>query len=893
METAMVGRSAELERLLDIATEPSIGAVLLTGPAGVGKSRLAEGLLTALVENRQWGGFGLSATDGGGRIPYASLSELIPDTLDGLDIERAGSELTVLRAVEDALGLHSAQPTVVVIDDIASFDLRSCELFVHLATNRRLFIAASQALDNALPEALRRLTPAGVVEFNVEPLSITGTAELAAIMVGGTAGPGLVRTLQARTGGNPFFIRELTANGLVDGRIIDRRGVKVLSGELAVPPNLGRQIMFRLGLLSTAERDVLELLALAGSLGVDDLGQIVTAEELETMERRGLVTTYTDRRRVRVRLTHPLHAEAIRADMTALVERQRHRRLNGIVERHGARRADDIVLRARSQLSGGLGVEGEALVEAAYTALRFDRVSDAAELSRAAYDADPNEQTRHVWSEALIRQGRFVEADALMATPLPDDADEWQVLRWAIRRSSNQLWGFNDLAEAWRIDEACLERLTEPDARDRVDAHLAWLDYCDGRAGEAIARTDRLSSADPTEVHTHPDVRFAICAARAPALVIAGRVDDGAELAQRAWDSGWGADTDYGSHGQHLIALGFAHLYRGDLTGTRFIVEHAIAYCRDNHEATPLLFFLDLAASAELMAGELLTALSYYEEARLIASDLAIAVSARSALAGAALALAQRGEAERAAATLARLDDMPGAPGPRWGLDIEAAQAWVTARSGDPSEAAERLRAAAAEAHGRELNAVTLFLLFDLTRLGYATSDDAALASSVLDRVQGPLLALLGRAVEVAAGRDGAGLDEVAAGLDEMGFGLWSAEMAAMAADGWVAAGDQRSATKSRRAADRARREVGDEDAIGSPAASAAGLAVVDPLTRREREIATMAAGGERNNDIAERLHVSVRTVETHLSRIYRKLGVGNRNELTAALSAETDRADS
>ncbi|MEV6106117.1 helix-turn-helix transcriptional regulator [Streptomyces sp. NPDC051940] len=49
------------------------------------------------------------------------------------------------------------------------------------------------------------------------------------------------------------------------------------------------------------------------------------------------------------------------------------------------------------------------------------------------------------------------------------------------------------------------------------------------------------------------------------------------------------------------------------------------------------------------------------------------------------------------------------------------------------------------------------------------------------------------------------------------------------------------------------------------------------PLTDREREIVTLAARGLTNREIAERLVVSVRTVEGHLYRVGAKLGVSDR----------------
>nr|MBA3338875.1 response regulator transcription factor [Geodermatophilaceae bacterium] len=54
------------------------------------------------------------------------------------------------------------------------------------------------------------------------------------------------------------------------------------------------------------------------------------------------------------------------------------------------------------------------------------------------------------------------------------------------------------------------------------------------------------------------------------------------------------------------------------------------------------------------------------------------------------------------------------------------------------------------------------------------------------------------------------------------------------------------------------------------------------PLTHREREIVTLAASGLANREIAQRLVVSVRTVENH--RASTKLGTTDRTELTALL---------
>ena len=61
-------------------------------------------------------------------------------------------------------------------------------------------------------------------------------------------------------------------------------------------------------------------------------------------------------------------------------------------------------------------------------------------------------------------------------------------------------------------------------------------------------------------------------------------------------------------------------------------------------------------------------------------------------------------------------------------------------------------------------------------------------------------------------------------------------------------------------------------------------LGTVEPLSVREREVATLAVSGLGNREIADRLYVSKRTVDNHLQRIYTKLGVEGRAGLAEAL---------
>ena len=77
-------------------------------------------------------------------------------------------------------------------------------------------------------------------------------------------------------------------------------------------------------------------------------------------------------------------------------------------------------------------------------------------------------------------------------------------------------------------------------------------------------------------------------------------------------------------------------------------------------------------------------------------------------------------------------------------------------------------------------------------------------------------------------------------------------------------------------------------------AISAAELGTQDsqlqPLTKRERQVAELVADGRSAREIARQLHIGRRTVETHVARAYAKLGVRSRIELILRYAASSNR---
>jgi DNA-binding NarL/FixJ family response regulator len=130
---------------------------------------------------------------------------------------------------------------------------------------------------------------------------------------------------------------------------------------------------------------------------------------------------------------------------------------------------------------------------------------------------------------------------------------------------------------------------------------------------------------------------------------------------------------------------------------------------------------------------------------------------------------------------------------------------------------------------------------------------------------------------------DADGLEAVAGHYDRMGATLLAAEVLAQASRVHHRAGDlgrwTLTAAKSRQLA------------AACEGAATPALTIEDPLTalsKREREVATLAAEGLQDRQIALRLALSVRTVESHLSRAYSRLGIAGRDVIEQLLGSST-----
>ena len=165
-----------------------------------------------------------------------------------------------------------------------------------------------------------------------------------------------------------------------------------------------------------------------------------------------------------------------------------------------------------------------------------------------------------------------------------------------------------------------------------------------------------------------------------------------------------------------------------------------------------------------------------------------------------------------------------------------------------------------------------MFALYEAARHGAAPA--AAEVLGELPKTDGQLLPTLAAAIVALAERDGDRLAEVGGRFEELGCILHAAELTTAAATVAAGRGQRTAAARLRTRA----QQLGErcDGATTELLRSRGG----DGLTTREREVAGFAARGLSDLEIAARLSLSRRTVETHLYRIYSKLGISGRVEL-------------
>ena len=915
--TAVVGREQELGSLRDFVAGSQAGAhaLVLEGEAGIGKTTLwlagveaaHERSLRVLAARPARAERGL-AHAGLGDLFEGVLDEMLPampaprrSALEvALLLAEAGQRPPDARAVGVAVltGLRTlaeSGPLLIAVDDVQWLDASSAaalEFAVRrlLAEPVLLLVARRPGEGGPAPESA--LPAERVARRAVGPLSVGATHRLLLGQLGRTfTRPTLLR-LHEVAAGNPFFALELA-------RALDRAGSTPAPGEpFPVPENLEALVQDRLEQLPA---DSMPVLLAAAALAEPTMQQLSSVwpdatRSLVPAARAGIVDLAGDH----VRFAHPLLASVLYDHASVAERRAVHRQLAGLVDdtveqaRHLALAAegpDDAVARrldeaADAARARGASIAAAELGELAVRATPSANVDDhRVRLLRAAREhlaAGAPGRVRALAEEMLRETAQGpARAEALLLLSEVEEAAgmpvrEVTLLREALRETGDSLGVQAQielaLAEALRLSEGTAAAVSQARGAlrlaERVDddalvaralATLARAMFDAGEAG-AISLAERSlalarGSADQDSIDEAlwacgycftfagrtADARDAFTQSLASiagrddlkenvilwllALVElrAGNWDLAREHAERTCElSQMLAEGDPEADPEIEIPLALVSAYQSDHEEARRISERGIVLAEASGQPFYASWYRGVLGLLEHWGGNPAQAVDHFASAMLARESLGFREPAVPLYrADYVEALLELGRFEEA---LAVLDP--------WEVDAERlGREWAHAE-------VVRCRGLVAAARGDVVAARSL--LEEAVELHEAVGDPFARNRALL-----ALGAVLRRALKRGAARDA--LERSLAGFEILGARHWVAK--AQAELGSVGGRT---------------REVG--------------------LTSAELRVAELVAQGRTNREVAGLLFLSERTVESHLTHAYAKLGVRSRTELARAL---------
>jgi len=867
-----VGRARELAQTMDLLSRSDRFGVVIAGPSGVGKSRLARAAAEQAAHDG-WSVVRVYGNPGTSAVPLGAVAHLLPEGVSAGDapIDPLSRFRLAVEAIDSEVGPTGAM--LVLVDDLTLLDGASITLLTQLLHARRVRLLATVRDGSELSEGARAVLHSEQVDrIGLGQLSRNATARLIRTALGGPVGAELIAACWNSSQGNHLYLRELVTGAVERGSMVRRAGVWHLDAPLVGTSLLTELIGARLAGIDSAARDVAELLALCEPISVDLLERNGVLDAALELEAAGLLVINPTAGRSDVRLAHPLYSEVLRSQIPPLRRRQA---ILGHIEqiaRAGARRREDSMRIAVWQLEIGVGADPAVLLQGAQVARAASDFAVAARLAAAAVERGSGLGAQGVLGQSLYELGRFDEADEVFARAILDEADELTATIMAVGRHNVLLWGLADPSGATAVLLESLERLTDPVLRGVVTAALANVAAFSGDPRRAVEVFDGLGDLGDLVL-----VAGAIPAV--PSLAQLGRTERARELAEQANLLHLAMDdpASISPPGILRVVLAFALVEAGELVLADEVAAEGFELA--NEQRVPLLevWFSLLRARGLMFQGRFDDAIAWYTEGLDTADAIHLGVGRRMALSGLAASSGQQG----AAASASEAAELLAACPPDAGFlrhEMAYGFAWSAVANGDPESARSTLRIAALAAENAGQLTIAAGLWCELARLG--STEGLERMSSMAGLSDGRAVAIRYRFVAALDARDPGALDEVADAFGNLGARHLAAEAASLASREWRRSGRPRAAERSQRVSERWRATC---QGLFTPAVAV--FESPSPLSAREREVALLAAGGHPSREIADRLHLSVRTVDNHLQRVYAKLGIRSRREIRSALA--------
>ncbi|GAC79732.1 regulatory protein, luxR family [Gordonia malaquae] len=813
---------------------------VLTGAAGVGKTTVLESLRDRI-------GGPVVAVSGVRRT-----AELVFGHLPGLRTAPPADSSQSLRwAVAREFGDGRAR--ALIVDDAHLLDDDAASIVHSLAVHDGIpmYVAYTTSRGRRARAAMRSLWKDGhLPRYELSPMSEVEVREYLEFAVRAPVTSRDVDSFTRWSRGEPGVLVELVAAS--DGQWRTVNGVAILATRPTPPPALIEELEAAVAELSEREREVVEAFAAAGpEIGGRLLDQLPLSpmidycgmDTLLEAERGGVIVVEGDR----VRLSVPFLADAVANGTPALrrslVAEELARSVR--VARMAGSPADPTAL--EQAVTGLLTAQSHAgvgpvrTVELARSVLRLGDPTMVCDVAAPRGAAPENSALAALYTWALTDLNDVPRIMEMLETWKSDQSPAWR--------------GIVDFYAAYgtRRARGAKEFITKHDTTDGgvVGSALRWIDR------------DRLSG-----------VWFAFLLAETAMMV--GRYDD----ARRLLDA---ASPEADDNGLLVFDLAMIDVHLETVVaGAGRACERAEnarreSWWRSDHACAAADY---VCASAHVSAGRFAQAKDELRDsAPFVAGPALDGAPARLMKLIDRMSTGQ--PSPEVEATVDVLDDTVDPYAVVRVRDATIVRAWAAATADEMSDAVDALLDA-----GATIVEHTPTIAVDLLELAarFVTPGDPR-----IQRLE-TIISLVADSVEPAAqvdalidyctalsDTDGAGLCEAASRYERLGHLPVAADAFAHAVAAHQVNGDARRAAAARSAAQNLVRTVG---GLTSPAQRAIAAPV---LTRREREIVGLAAEALSNQQIAERVSLSVRTVEGHVLRASAKLGVQDRHALVAA----------
>jgi DNA-binding CsgD family transcriptional regulator/tetratricopeptide (TPR) repeat protein len=886
----LIGRRRELDALAEWRRAAAGGhgsLVLIGGDAGIGKTRLLAAFRESLTNGR--------AAIGSGRyeefanVPYAAIADALSGICGRQAFPAERTRAEQLAAMRNRVAAVCARRSVVLmLEDVHWADEASFTFLLHLMGSLRglrLLVVATYRSDElhrahaATPFVARLARHPLAHRVSLGPLAMPEMQRLVRAATQGlpTLSRADVAGILERSDGNPFFAEELLKNAF------EHRDGGGLG--LRLPLTIRAAVAERFALLHSDARAVISLGAIVGRRFEAEFIAKIADRPLDAI--LDALRAARDLQLIDEFPTHPasyafrhaLTREAIYDEMLVADVRPLHRQIVTVLERGGT-----------SGHSADLGYHAWAARDGAKAVEYNERAGDEAQVLHAYADAVRSYGRALEFAAGDDVRGRLLEKSARSSAHDGNALRAARLAQAAIEAYERAGTGYERISELCYVVAAELHvagecdraisflregllaprRWVRPDDRARLALPLAYMLLDRGSVAEAAALVDESSAAaDSDFAHMYWNTRMYLATLRAD---LTARDDAAARYRQAAASSD--VERRFRAHvniGINLSALG------NDLAAEAEF--RAIDEERGGRPVGAMdIYVRGYSVVHHLRAGRLFEARSVAE--RLLAMDEPW-ITARMSVASAALMVGRALCDDDLSVRAGAADLLEAAFATQVGIMIGRFAGPYARRLHDRGQHQDALAVLR-----RAMRAISGAYGATETLLAVAELGDAQLRSDAFAAIEPatavPLYTATAahmRALVACRTGDNDGARGYASDAQrlylELGWSYHRAQCVELAGDASAAAEAFRAMGATfdvRRLLDR---ELGSAADHGTARDSTS-------LSPAEWRVAELVAAGTPNRAVAERLTVSEKTVEKHVTAIYRKLGFRNRSELTA-----------